>query len=261
MIWGAPRSLTRPHSAPSLLLCHTPQDQRPHIADQCSLNHERQPGIVNAVETIRDVRKAEPGTQNQSVCTTAATAASLNKRFNPTCVRRWVCGNSDVVNSHTRGLTMALNGHHSQFHTMMRYLKHLVIGFVAGYLVAAFILVFLGVLQPHNDLNQPERDQQAYALMLVFCLACVAGVFAMVFATTRISQFWLLFMIVFGVMSVIPFWPLKNGSLLPLGTPYVNFGYRSADSILLLVHVIIAMAIAAIIHWVLPLLRRHESAI
>jgi hypothetical protein len=108
MIWSAPRPLTRPRSAPSLLLCHTPQDQRPHIEDQCSLNHERQPGIVNAVETIRDVRKAESDTQNQSVCSTAATAASLNMLFNPTCVRRGVSGNSDVVNSHTRGRTLAL---------------------------------------------------------------------------------------------------------------------------------------------------------
>jgi hypothetical protein len=103
MIWGAPHPSTRPHSAPSLLLCHTPQDQRPHIADQCSLNHERQPGIVNAVETIRDVRKAELDTQNQSVCSTAAIAASLNKRFNPTCVRRTVLGNLIIVrNAHTR---------------------------------------------------------------------------------------------------------------------------------------------------------------
>jgi hypothetical protein len=31
-----------------------------------------------------------------------------NNRFNPTCVRRGVSGNSDVVNTHPRGLTLAL---------------------------------------------------------------------------------------------------------------------------------------------------------
>jgi hypothetical protein len=31
-----------------------------------------------------------------------------NKRFNPTCVRRGVSGNSDVANTHARGLTLAL---------------------------------------------------------------------------------------------------------------------------------------------------------
>lgn len=143
---------------------------------------------------------------------------------------------------------------------MTRSLKHCAIGFVAGFLVAAFILVFFGVLQPHQDLNQLEREQQARALMLVVCLAGGTGVFAMLFATTRISQFWPLFLIVFGVMSMIPFWQHKDGSWLPLGTPYVNFGYQSLDAIILFVHVIISSIVAAIIQQVLPMLRRPDSS-
>lgn len=144
----------------------------------------------------------------------------------------------------------------------MRHLKHLGIGFAAGFLVAAFTLVFLGLLPSHNDLNTLERHQQARALVLAFFLACGTGVFAMLFATARISKFWPLFFIIFGAMALIPFWKYKHngGTFLPLGTPYVNFGYQSNDTIILIIHVVIASILAAIIQQVLPMLRRTDSS-
>jgi hypothetical protein len=83
------------------------------------------------------------------------------------------------------------------------------------------------------------------------------AVVAVVAAWLRLSTFWLWFCIAFGVICAIPFWPHKDGSLLPLATPYVNFGFRAADAILLAVHVGVALAVAAAIHWLWPQCRKR----
>lgn len=71
----------------------------------------------------------------------------------------------------------------------------------------------------------------------------------------RVSKFWLWFVIAFAVICVIPFWPHKDGSLLPFATPYVNFGLQISDLFLLAIHLSIALAVATMIHWKEPKLR------
>lgn len=144
---------------------------------------------------------------------------------------------------------------------MMQSLKHFVIGFAAGFLIAGFVLAFLGYLKLHPDLNQLERLQERQAELVVLCFACVSGVFAMCFATRRISRYWLWFTVVFGVISAIPFWENKDGSLLPFATPYVNFGYQTIDGIVLGMHVVISMLVAAVVHWAWLRTRRNDNTV
>ena len=140
-------------------------------------------------------------------------------------------------------------------------LKRAAIGFVAGFIVALFVLVFTGALLPyaHRDLSLTEIEQQAWSLWLAFYIACGAAVFAMIFGRVHLSRFWLWFVLAFGIICVIPFWPYKDGSLLPYGTPYVNFGFQTGDAIILAIHVSIALAVAAIFHWWLILRQRKKT--
>jgi hypothetical protein len=124
------------------------------------------------------------------------------------------------------------------------------IGFIAGLIVAWFVLLFLGVLHGHTDLSLPALEQEYRGRWILFYIACGTAVFAMIGGKIRISKFWKYFIVVFGVIALIPAWPSKSGTLLPLGTPYVNWGFETSDLYLLAVHASIAFAIAFTIHWV-----------
>jgi hypothetical protein len=140
-------------------------------------------------------------------------------------------------------------------------LKRGVIGFVAGFVVACFVLVFNGTLPagPSNDLNALEIDQQTRSLWMAFYIAIGIAVLTMIAGRVRLSQFWLWFVLAFGVICVVPFWPHKDGSLLPFATPYVNFGFHATDAIILSVHVSIALAVAAIIQWIWPMMKQRKK--
>jgi hypothetical protein len=139
-------------------------------------------------------------------------------------------------------------------------LKRAAIGFAAGFLIACFVLVFLGHLPPHGDLSQPELEQQTRSLWLALYVACAVALLAAAAGRRRLSKFWLWSCVAFGVVCMIPFWPSKSGKLLPLATPYVNFGFRPTDvSSLLAIHVGVALAIAATIQWVWPLIGKRRS--
>ena len=139
-------------------------------------------------------------------------------------------------------------------------LKRGAIGFVAGIIVAWLALTFLGLLHGHSDLSITELDQEHRGRRIVLYIACGAAVFAMIVGRIHVSKYWLWFTIAFGVICVIPFWPHKNGLLLPFATPYVNFGFETADAIILALHVSIALAVAAKIHWEWPVFRRRKKA-
>lgn len=136
-----------------------------------------------------------------------------------------------------------------------------VVGFVAGIILAWLALMFLGLLHGHNDLNQSELDEERRGQWLALYIACGAAAFAMIGGRHHVSKYWLWFTMAFGVISIIPFWPHKDGSLLPFATPYVNSGFQTANAIILALHVSIALAIAAMIHWSWPMLRKHKKRI
>ena len=147
----------------------------------------------------------------------------------------------------------------SILNAVINLLKRGTIGFVAGFIVVVFALVFLGMLLPHNDLSQPELDQQSRSLWIAFCIACGTGIASTLIGKRPVSRYWLWFCVAFGLICVIPFWPHKGNGLLPFGTPYVNFGFHSGDAIILAVHVSIALTVAAIIHWLWPMVRRRKA--
>lgn len=124
-------------------------------------------------------------------------------------------------------------------------LKRAAIGFVAGLVVAWFVLLFFGQLRGHNDLSQRELDQEIGAIWLALYIACGIAVVAVAAGRLRLPRFWLWFCLAFGVLCVIPFWPHKDGGLLPLATPYVNADFQSADAVSLTIHIAVALVIAA----------------
>ncbi len=126
------------------------------------------------------------------------------------------------------------------------------IGFFAGLLLGIFSLLFLGVLHGHHDLNQPDLELERRYEWLVVGIACTVAMLAMSAGQYRLSRFWMWFFVAFGMICAIPWWPFKDGSLLPLGTPYVNGGFAWSKAALLGIHTSIAVLIAAVIHRLRP---------
>lgn len=145
--------------------------------------------------------------------------------------------------------------------TFIDVLTRGVIGFVAGFVVACFALVFLGILppQPHTDLSQPEIEQQGRALWMALYVACGVGLVSIAIGQIRLSRFWLWFVMVFGITCVVPFWPHKDGSFLPFATPYVNFGFHMEHVWMLVAQLVIAFGGAAMVQWGWPRLTRRRA--
>ncbi len=125
-----------------------------------------------------------------------------------------------------------------------------VIGFFAGFIVACFVLVFIGVLPPHlqRDLNTIGIAQQIRSIWLAFYIACAVAVFSMIFGRIQLSTYWFWFVIAFGLTCIIPVWPHKSGWFLPLATPYVNFGFEAIHLLMLAVQIVIPFVVARLFH-------------
>ncbi len=134
----------------------------------------------------------------------------------------------------------------------LKFVKNAAVGFVAGFVVACFVLCFLGKLPLHNDLNQLGLDEQSRSLLLACCFGCGVALLAAFAPRLKCSRFWLWFCVAFGIICLVPFWPGKDGSLLPLATPYLNYGFRAADTVLLAIHMGMALCLAALGHWLWP---------
>ena len=101
--------------------------------------------------------------------------------------------------------------------TSIKLLKRGGIGFVAGFVCAVAVLVFLDWLPTSPDLSQFELDEQARFLRLATAIAVGTALFVMFAATIRVSQFWLWFTVAFGCIAVVPVGQFPDGSLVPLG--------------------------------------------
>ncbi|MDB5341066.1 MAG: hypothetical protein JWN70_6685 [Planctomycetaceae bacterium] len=145
------------------------------------------------------------------------------------------------------------------FATTVNVLKRGGIGFVAGFICAIMVLVFVDWLPPHRDLSQPGLEQQARSLWLATAIASGVAIFAMFAPTIRVSQFWLWFAVVFGGIAVIPVGQFPDGTLVPFGTYYVNLGFQSEKARILGINISAALVIAAIIHWTRLFFRKGRS--
>lgn len=123
-----------------------------------------------------------------------------------------------------------------------RFFTYAVVGFATGFMLAMFALAFAGALPPGpaDDLSQTELEQRALSIRVAFAIGVAASVFAMVAGAKKIPVYWACFTVVFGIIAIIPIWPSRSGSLLPLATPYVNLGFHIQDLILLTLHVLTA---------------------
>lgn len=119
-------------------------------------------------------------------------------------------------------------------------------GFLAGTVVAWYSLTFLGVLQNTRDLDQLGLDQERRGWWLVLFAACAVAVVTMLIGRVHVPKYWLSFCVAFAVMAAAPILPFKSGSLLPLATLYVNFGFSPYKAIVLAIHVALAVWAATV---------------
>ena len=76
-------------------------------------------------------------------------------------------------------------------------------------------------MPPSSDLNLIELERSRHSIDIAYYVAGAFALIAMVLGRLRVSRFWLLFCIAFGVICLVPFWPGKYGTWQPFGTPYV----------------------------------------
>ncbi|WP_417391751.1 hypothetical protein [Gimesia sp.] len=86
-----------------------------------------------------------------------------------------------------------------------------VVGFVGSYIFLAYVFLFLGLLQLAPVLNLAESRMQTFLLWLIFALACGFGLFTAFSGTVKVSRFWLWFLIVFGLTSLLQIVPVNGG--------------------------------------------------
>ena len=72
--------------------------------------------------------------------------------------------------------------------------------------------MFLGLLQFETDLTWPEEKRQSFMLWLTFGFACGFAVFTVFYGSKKLSRFWLWFLLIFSLSSLIQVVP-ENGSL------------------------------------------------
>jgi hypothetical protein len=138
-------------------------------------------------------------------------------------------------------------------------LKRAVVGFVAGFVIAFFVLTFTGALPTeYPDATQPEIDQFHRSLWLAVYIAAAIAVVGVFAGKKSVPIFWLGFVIAFGIICLIPWWPDKSGRHYPLGAVYVNEKPWHHASVLV-VHVGISLAIALAVH--LVTVRRSPSKV
>jgi hypothetical protein len=133
-----------------------------------------------------------------------------------------------------------------------------VVGFVGSYIFLVYVFLFLGLLRPETELSWPEQKMQSFMFWLTLALACGFGLFTAFYGTINVSRFWLWFMIVFGLTSLLQIVP-GNGGLrveLNLDWPqwtvaalYVRPGFTIVKLVVLLIHLSLSLGIAWFIHF------------
>lgn len=134
---------------------------------------------------------------------------------------------------------------------------HAVVGFVGSYIILIYVFMFLGLMLPETDLTWPEQKMQSFMFWLTFALACGFGLFTVCYGTVKVSRFWLWFLIIFSLTSLLQLAP-DNGGLrveLNLGWPrwtivslYVQAKLSMVKLVVLLIHVCLSLGLAWCFH-------------
>jgi hypothetical protein len=134
--------------------------------------------------------------------------------------------------------------------TLAFVLKRGVVGFVAGWIVACFVLTLLGaaLMVPASELSILGIENRNRALWIATVVALVLSLIVMVLGRTGVSRFWFWFAVAYGITCVVPTSRHEGGHLLPFVTPYLNFGIRAVDVWLVVAQFVISAGIAALLH-------------
>jgi hypothetical protein len=136
-------------------------------------------------------------------------------------------------------------------HTIALLLKRGLVGFVAGFIVAYFVLTLLGApLRVHSsELSIFEIANQKRALRIATGVGLGLSLLMLIFGRIGVSRFWFWFAVAYGLTCVVPSYRYKGSHLLPFITPFLNFGVRRDDAWLVVAQFAIAAGIAALLHW------------
>lgn len=143
-----------------------------------------------------------------------------------------------------------------------------VIGFVGAFILLAYAFMFLGLLQLDTDLTWPEQKLQSFMLWLTCALACGFGLFTGFYGTVKISRFWLWFLIVFGLTSLLQLAPgdgklrvelNQNWPQWTIVSLYVDAPFHVVKLVVLLIHVSLSLGLAWCIHSGWPRLFRRQT--
>jgi hypothetical protein len=115
-----------------------------------------------------------------------------------------------------------------------------VLGAIAGAILGVIALEFL------------YKKDPPVALILLFAAMCIGAFIGSVVAVSAgnraVSMFWLYLALIFGVVTIIPWWHYgMTDEYLPLGTVYVNGRDSSVKLFVFLPHLIISISLASII--------------
>jgi len=120
-------------------------------------------------------------------------------------------------------------------------------GLLLGFLVGVF------VAPDPNSLEHSVQITWTYAIIGAV-LGGIAFAICGLVANRRVSRVFLVPVIVFASITVVPWFPSKSGHLLPVGTAYVNPGFPWEST--LMIHIAITLLITTIVV-VLIRARRH----
>lgn len=148
-------------------------------------------------------------------------------------------------------------------HPYLKALERAVVGFGAGFVLACYGLVGFGVprFAPWRDVSHPEIDETVRACWIALSVSINVAVVAVTAGRIRVSLYWFWLAVAFGVTGAIPFWPHKDGSLLPLATAYLNSGLPREPIgllVLLAAHLVVACGLAALLQWGSSRMRQVE---
>lgn len=143
-----------------------------------------------------------------------------------------------------------------------------VVGFAGAYVFLTYVFLFLGLLQLDPVLNLAESRMQSFLLWLIFALACGFGLFTAFSGTIKVSRFWLWFLIVFGLTSLLQIVPVNGGLRVELNqiwpqwtvaALYVRAEISMVKLVVLLIHVGLSLGLSWCVHSGGPRLFRWQT--
>lgn len=144
------------------------------------------------------------------------------------------------------------------------------VGFVGSYIFLAYMFMFLGLLLIETDLTWPEEKRQSFILWLTFGLACGFAIFTVFYGSKKLSRFWLWFLLIFSLSSLIQVVPEKGSLHVELNqnwpqwtivSLYVQSNFHPVKLIVLAIHASLALGLAWLLRFCCSRLFQSRTAL